>query len=60
MDVIFSKILVHQSVPSMTMEGRGYGKVLPRTVAWPVHFGLWDGIILMVALFFITGRTFIV
>ena len=54
-------ICIHRAEQiGLAMEGRGYGKVLPRTVAWPVHFGLWDGIILMVALFFITGRTFIV
>ena len=53
-------ICIHRAEQiGLAMEGRGYGQVLPRTVARPVRFGFRDGILLMAVFFIIIRRTFI-
>jgi len=44
----------------VAMEGRGYGKVLPRSVSTPVEFTQRDGIVAIVIVTFLIGRILIV
>ena len=43
-----------------SMEGRGYGTVLPRSVATPIEFTHLDGIVAIAIVIFLIGRLFIV
>lgn len=40
------------------MDGRGYGTVLPRTIAKPISFDLIDWLVMIVVIIFFVGRTF--
>lgn len=42
-----------------SMAGRGYGKVVPRSVSSPVKFKTLDGVVLMALLSLVVGRTLI-
>ena len=39
-----------------TMESRGYGKVIPRTIAKPVNFSYKDGVIIISIFVFMLGH----
>ncbi len=43
----------------LAMEGRGYGTVLPRSVATPVHLTHRDGFVVVAMVTFLIGRLFI-
>ncbi len=53
---LFISCLRKASQLGQAMEFRGYGNVLPRTIAKPINFGYKDGIIIILTFAFILGQ----